>query len=494
MAKIKQGEIKEAIKEFSEQAGGNPYTPPRNYPGTSIINTSGTLNGRVDGNPTLVSGDEVRTIKDGQVVNTTKTELLNDPTRRIGDYVWVLDEPQVVPNSITDYAQRYAAVTGGTERQTINIGDIGNALLSGIVTSKGIPEFEMDSPEGIAKTAGTWIAYQRIKGVPGAGQIAGLMSFATSLEEAQQAYNDIWYNTEVDYESAIDFERDENGKLLGKINYDKMKNVGLGSGRGIFEASDTSGTGVQLLDDNKLDISVSDDYANTDDYASVLKNIKEMLPTLTKDQADAVVDEDTGMTLLDSINNYVKSAESQYYYSSRSIKVLKDVAPTASAEALAKGSYTMLAGYVDSDNLKDMTITTYDTENKEQEVNAYDYFNDFKKLDKTKRNDYIESISNRIQSNVISDDEKAVLQAQANALYAASDNDGEFKGMLQKDFFDHVGDMGDPIFGVRLGTLGDWLGGYGSLTAFKDDETLKAFMDLGSGALRIHNITKIMKL
>lgn len=492
MAKIKQGEINEAIKEFSEQAGGNPYTPPRNYPGTSIINTSGTLNGRVDSNPTLVSGDEVRTIKDGQVVNTTKTELLNDPTRRIGDYVWVLDEPQVVPNSITDYAQRYAAVTGGTERQTINIGDIGNALLSGIVTGKGIPDFEVDSPEGIAKTAGTWIAYQGIKGVPGAGQIAGLMSFATSLEEAQQAYNDIWYNTEVDYESAIDFERDENGKLLGKINYDKMKNAGLGSGRGIFEASDTSGTGVQLLDDNKLDISVSDDYANTDDYASVLKNIKEMLPTLTKDQADAIVDEDTGMTLLDSINNYVKSAESQYYYSSRSIKVLKDVAPAASAEALAKGSYTMLAGYVDSDNLKDMTITTYDSENKEQEVNAYDYFNDFKKLDKTKRNDYIESISNRIQSNVISDDEKAVLQAQANALYAASDNDGEFKGMLQKDFFDHVGDMSDPIFGVRLGTLGDWLGGYGSLTAFKDDETLKAFMDLGSGALRIHNITKIM--
>lgn len=490
MAEIKQGEIREAIKKTSEEAGGNPYTPPRGYSGTGVTTPVYGLNGDImGGQTTLVSGDKIRTIKDGQVVDTTKTDLLNDPTRRIGDYSFVLGEAQVVPNSITDYAQQYAVVTGGTERQSVGFGDWLRAIGAGFIGKK----FGYTEGSNIADTAAKTVVGMFMKNNPVTGTMWGIANMADSLLTAQEAYNKAWSEQKVDYESGIDFYRDENGKLKAKINLEKAKLGGIGSGKGVLDANDTTDTSIKLDGDNKLSITVSDVFANTKEYQDVLKDIKDNYPQLTKELADQVVDDDTGMTRLEAIEQYVKQAEDQYLYSARSIKALKDVAPNASEESLAKGSYTMLAGYVNDDNLKHMEINVYNEQNVEETVNAETWFDSIKNMDKTKRNDYMESINNRISSPDISDDEKAILQAQANALYAASDSEGgKYSGIYQKDFLDAIGDASGIFTGLRLGTIGDIFGGYGELTTFRDNDVASGLLALGSSLGRAYTMSKIM--
>lgn len=479
MAKIKQGDINEAVEEFSKSSGGNPYRP--------LMGESGAF-----GSSTLIDPSTGEVIQHN--TGMAKFEGLpdsgdpNDTAKRIGDYTIVDGKAVVAPKSITGLAKEYASITGGTERQTVGFGDWLSALGSGIIAKKFGYSSGKNATDTVLRTGVGMV----MKSNPLTGSIWGMANMADSLLNAQEAYNKAWAEHEVDYESAVEFYRDKNGELKARLNTDKAKTAGIGSGKGVLNAADTTDTSVKLDGDNKLSVSVSDVFANTEEYARVLKDIKDNYPQLTKELADQVVDDDTGMTRLQTIEQYVRQAEDQYLYSARSIKALKDVAPTASEEALAKGSYTMLAGYVNDDNLKHMEINVYNEQNVEETVNAETWFNSIKDMDKTKRNDYMESINNRIASSDISDDEKAILQAQANALYAASDGEGKYNGIYQKDFLDAIGDASGIFTGMRLGTIGDVLGGYGELTAFRDNDIASGLLSLGSSLGRAYTMSKIM--
>lgn len=479
MAKIKQGEINEAIEKTSLEAGGNPGYP---IMGESAVPGSFALTDPKTGKVIHYATGAAR------LNLPASSQDINDPSRRVGDYVIQNGTPVVAPKSVTGLAQEYANITGGTERQIIGFGDWMSALGAGIIGKKMGYSEGKNVVDTVLKTGVGMVA----KSNPVTGTLWGLANMGESLMNAQEAYNRAWAEHEVDYESAVEFYKDDNGELKARLNIDKAKTGGIGSGRGVLNASDTTNTAVRLDGDNKLSIDVSDVFAGSKEYQDVLNDIKENFPQLTKELANQVVDDDTGTTRLQAIENYVREAENQYLYSARSVKALKDVAPNASAEALAKGSYTMLAGYVNDDNLKHMEISIYNEKNVEETVNAETWFDSIKNMDKTKRNDYMESINNRIASSDISDNEKAILQAQANALYAASDGDGKYNGIYQKDFLDAIGDAGGIFTGLRLGTVGEMFGGYGELTAFRDNEVASGLLSLGSSLGRAYTMSKVM--
>ena len=479
MAEIKQGDVKNQIKEDSAANGGSPWLP---LTGADI--GFGTSFGNNIGSNTVIRNPGNKYEYHMEVNFTdprSRTNTKDTQSARVGDYIFTKNGPEVATNSITDYVQRYASVIGGTERKGLTFSDWMNAIGTGIAGFLGAPT----DTSNLGTTVGTLAVSQAAKAAaayaPGINVVWALGQGANALNEAQARYNEEWANTVVDYASAVKFEDDGNGGKRAILDFGRIATSGMAtSGEGIKSATNTDETKVELTDANKLKITASSAFLKSSAYENLKKELKDNLKELTKDGANEVVDDDTGATRLQMIERMVKDAESQYYYEARSIATLKEVAPTASAEALAKGSFTMLSGYVDTDNLKEMQISIYDKDNNLKEVNAEEYFDEIKNMDKTERNDYMLSIGDRINDENISDDEKAVLQAQANALYALSANSDKYGGMYQKDLWDTIGDTGGLITGIRLGDWGKMMGGYGSLTTFTDDDIASGLLGLGS--------------
>lgn len=487
MAEIKQGDIKEQQKQDSLSAGGSPYLPLVGSD-AGLFNVGGNTIIRNPGNQyeyrmtTSFTDPRART-------NTKDTQ-----SARVGDYIFTKNGPEVATNSITDYVNRYTSIIGGTERKGLTFSDWMNSIGTGIAAMLGAPTDTSNAGTAVGTMAVSQAALSAAKKAGGPiNAVWGLGSMLSSLNAAQERYNDEWANTVVDYASAVKFEDDGNGGLKAVLDFGRIATSGTtGSGEGIKSATNPDETRVELTDNNKLRIVASSAFIKSSAYEDVVKTLKDNLKELTKEGAEEVVDDDTGTTRLQMIEQMVKDAESQFYYSARSIATLKEVAPTASEEALAQGSYTMLSGYVDSDKLEDMSITIYDKDNNKSEVNAKEYFDGIQQMSKTERNDYMVSLGDRVNDENISDDEKAILQAQANALYALSANSDKYKGMYQKDFWDTLGDTPGMIFGVRLGDYGAMLGGYGTLSTFTDDDIANGLLSLGSrvgGMLTLGKIT-----
>lgn len=480
MTEIRQGDIKKQQQEESLKNGGNPWLP---LAGTSYSakDMSNNIILRNPGNP-----NDYRmqmTFGDPRYKNTADTQ-----SARVGDYVFTKNGPVAATNSVTDYVQRYTNIVGGTNRKGLSFSDWMDALKVSIGGMIGAPT---DS-SNVGSFIGTTVASQAVRKTPLA-PVWGFGTLIDQLNKAQERYNEEWANTMVDYSSAVSFKDDGNGGKIAVLDYDKIGTaIGPGNGSGITAATNTDDTRVELTDTNNLKIVASSAFVNSSAYQDVVKKLTDSLTGLDKESADEIVDSDTGTTRLQAIEELVKSAESNFYYNARSIATLKEVAPTASEEALARGSYTMLAGYVKTDSLKEMTISVYNKDNQLEELNAEEYFDSIQKMGKTERNDYMLSLGDRINDDEISDDEKAVLQAQANALYALSDGSDKYKGMYNKDLWDTIGDTGGLITGIRLGDWGKAMGGYGSLSTFKNDDIASGLLNLGSGLGGMFVMSKIV--
>lgn len=390
-------------------------------------NSSKPVTGTVPGSGTFLSPTQSFThpadVKSADPSNTAA---------RVGDWVrqpngsW-----KVVPDSNTDLTQRLYVLHGGSnKKQDLSFGDVVGAATSTIA-------------EG-------WMANSVAKHIPVVGQIYELVStpllaarFANKLQDAESKYLDEYLNQEVDYDIAADRIVNEDGTVTWKVNYDKMKDAGYGSGSDIKKYTDTTDTKAMLLGNGSIRLDVSPVFAASDRYNELVDRLNEQFPNgITREDADEVVDEETGDTMLDKINKAVKAEEDQFYYNAATFSRLKQVAPNASDEALQEAADTQLIGKFDVKTLEknDVEVTIYTTDNTKEKVNAKTYLDGIKNMSKGERDDYMSSISNRIQSNDISDDEKAVLQAQANALYAASHNDGEYHGIYERDFIDVISD------------------------------------------------------
>lgn len=462
--KKKQGEI-------NSKVGPITGTPSGLDAATSLYDQDGNV----------ITNTNIR--EDNAITRANPTDP-NDPEARIGDYVLQQGGvAAVVPNSRTDLIRRYGAVTGGSTRQKLKLTDYSNALVNGFSAFMGAPT----DTSNIATTVATSTVGQLVKGTPLKWFWAALNA-ADSLMKAQDAYTKAWADQEVDYDVALDFSTDEDGREIAKVNYEKMKDAGVGSGTDVLKATDTENSDVALLEDNNLSVNVSPAFASSDLYKNIISQVKDAYPNLTQEMANTVINEETGATVLDTIKRVILSQESQYYYNARAIYDFKQIAPDASAKSLEEASYTQLIGAMNQDSLKEMTVTVYNDTNEAVEVNAEEYLNSIKDMDDKGRENYMVSLGNRIQSEDISDDEKAVLQAQANALYMASNSDGAYKDMYKKDFWDSVADTRTLLFGIRAGSIF----GIDELTTFEDNELYRAGLDLTTGVTRALVTAKAM--
>lgn len=461
-------------------ASGNVLAPAK----TNVTPTAGTFLDQ----PTIVRGRNGEILMGGSLIrNPNKNTDIQ--SARIGDYVYdSRGNAQIVPNSYRDLVNQYVVRSGESAYKGLGVYDYATALSKGLSAFFSAPT---DS-SNIGAALGTMAAGQVANANPlSRGLWTGANIFA-SLLGSEREYADRYYNQEIDYDIALDFSEDEDGNIIATPNYKKMETAGHGSGTKVLGATDTDSSSVSMSEDNQLDINISDSFANSAAFAEIDQFLKDNYSGLTKEQANEVVDEDTGATRLQRIEQDIKAAETRFYYNAKSVQAFKEIAPAASDQALDEATYTQLAGYVSEDNLKDMAIIVYNEANEREEVNAKEYLDRIKSMSKADRNSYMNSLGSRIQSDEINDDEKVILQAQANTLYAASERDGSYKGMYKKDFLDSVGDMPVPIFNkMTLGELfAEPFGGYTNLDTFESNELYAGLLQIASTAAEVFTFSK----
>lgn len=374
------------------------------------------------------------------------TSISSDPTKgatapapdvessRRGD--WYFNShgtPVVVENSYTDLAMKYTNISGGAPSQDLKWGDWINA-------AKG------------AYTGGQLGGL--VLGNTGKG-IGAVVGFLKTLSDAKDVYLNQYLDQEIDVTPAFNLIEHEDGTKGIIADSSKMADAGFLSGSGVKAYTDRTNSGVTLGDDGALNIKVSAAFADSDKFADIQRQLKDWFPEgLSKEEAGRVVNEDTGDTMLDQIGDYITGEESSFYYNATSIAEFKRIAPDASDEALQQAVNTQLAGSLTKDDdLKKLDIAVYDRDNNKKEINAAEYLDSILEMSKEERNDYMSSIGSRIQSADISDDEKAILQAQANALYSASNQSKtKYSGMYMDGFWDSIADAQVPFFG-RVGNI-----------------------------------------
>lgn len=459
-------------------------------------NAGKPVTGSVPGSSTFMSPTQSFT----HPVDVSSSDTSNTKAR-IGDWI---QQPngswKVVPDSKTDLTQRLSVIHGGAnKKQDVSFGNVVGAVTSTVGEA--------------------WMADAAAKHIPGVNVLwqvfkAPLMigRMVSKVQDAEKSYQEEWLNQELDYDIAADRVVNDDGTVTWKVNYDKMKDAGYGSGSDVKKYTDTTGTKAMVLGNGSVLFDVSPVFAASERYSDFIDKMKEQFPNgISRDEANAVVDEETGQTLMDKLTNAVKAEEQQFYYNAQSFANLKKTAPTASDEALQEAANTQLIGNLSTDVLSQAEVTIYTEDNKKTTVNAKSYLDSIKGMTKGERDDYMSSIGNRLESTEISDDEKAVLQAQANALYTASHDDGEYHGMYERDFFDIVSDSSFLIF-PRLGEVWnffvgavkaplEWAGvdtsaGYNilrnrRLNTFYANEITEPLI---SGALDLYNMRKISKL
>lgn len=411
---------------------------------------------------------------------------------RIGDYTYTGAGYQLVPNSPTDIVRGYVT-SDAASRQGLSLTDWFTAAGKGITAFMGLPT--SDNTGNVAADlvgmAGTGALGAAAKlGGPLTQGLWALGNTLQSITDATQRHLDEYWNQDFNFDLAGSFETDEEGNMKFRPSYEKMAEGGPESGAAVKSAQDTNDTSLKIDSDNNLTVQVSPVFAASDAYKNVLKTISDNYDTLTVESANEVIDQDTGKTRLQGMEDLIKSAESNYIYNIQTVKNIKEKAPTASNEAIDLGTEVSKIGYQKEDTLKETTIAIYNERNELEETNAKDWLDSVYKMDKVGRENYMLSLGNRIADPNISDDEKAVLYGQSIALYSASDNDGPYNGMYQKDFWDAVGSTTELFSGL---TWNQYFGGT-ELTTFRENELASGLLSLGSTVGSVLALSKATNL
>lgn len=462
--------------------------------------TQGGLGGAAtlyDQNGNIISNGDIT--RDNAATRSTTPDL-TDPNRRIGDYVFVNNKPVVVPGSLTDYYQKYLVMQGANKKQSLNFKDWMSAIGTGVAAGFGAPT---DS-SNLASMIGSWgvnsTASALGKAVPQLPILNAVANTLRTVQDTDKRYLDDWLNQNVTYDFAFDIKKNDDGSRYIVVDYDKMDDAGYGSGTAVRDANNLDNSSVTSDGSGGLNINVTNMFAKSDRYQEIVEKLQdEFRGGLDEDDLNQVVDEETGWTRLQVINDYIKGEEERFWYNATSTAELKKIAPGASDEAIEQALDTQIIGSLSKKNLESAVkdgfkVTIYDENNNKVEVNPQEYLDKISSMDSHARNDYMVKIGDRIKSDKISDDEKVILKAQANALYAASNNDDSgYGGMYKKGWWDSIGDISGVFTGNRFGDLllGKAMWGE-ELTAFEDDEIASGLTELASTVARLYTMRKVM--
>lgn len=396
----------------------------------------------------------------GQQVATTGQSVsyappkANDQEARIGDYVMQGGTPVVVPNSRTDIEQRYKVVIGGNPKSITRVSSIAGGAAAGAVAG---------SAAGAVAGATTGSAAGAVAGPVGAivGSAIGIVAGAlNALTESQKNAIDAWQDQKVDVESAVDFYRDDAGKLRAKIDYEEAEKGGVLSGQGVKDIQNIQTT-VDLGDDGRLKVNTSPGFAATNLYQYLLGDISARYAGLSKD--DAEYDKK-----IKEIRDLITGWANRYRYEMGSYADYRQRFQGADDQAITAGYTTELAGYLKPDEMKDYKMAVISEGGEVTQQSAEELFNSVYDMNKDQRNEFIGKLTDIAYGDdeEYSDSDRAIAYGELQALRAVDTNvkkyeNDKYEGMLDADFsvslianFRPLGlDSGDVIKFVSGGNL-----------------------------------------
>lgn len=376
----------------------------------------------------------------GGIVNPTNSPLVNyrnsdvdakgnitGQKTRIGDYVFdSRGRKYLVPNSPTDIMKKATVVSGGYKQPTV-----GGASLEGMKTGATVGA---SAGATIGNALGPVGAF--VGGIIG-GAAGGILGAGIGQRAEYDAAMANWRKQNVNYETAVDFYEDEDGKLKYKFNFAKMAEGGELSSPDVLKLQEQA-TSAYIDDNGVLHVNVSPIFAQSDYYQSIIDDISKGYAGLTNGSPDY-------NTAIAEITDYIDSARRNYLANTVSYAAYKAMYPEASPAAIIAGYTTSFAGNADPKDMADYTVYTVNDGNI-VETNAKDYFDNVYNMDKDQRNEYVKSIMELIVNPSADQDEKAVAYGDLQALSAVSankfkyknpDNENEqskYQGMLNADW------------------------------------------------------------
>ena len=263
------------------------------------------------------------------------------------------------------------------------------------------------------------------------GAISGVQIAAANSE----MYNN-WMNQERKRELALTPTVDERtGKKVLQIDYSKMSIGNTLSGEAVKEAQaiPETGTPVRWGDDGHLKIAVAPLYSLTDEYKSIVKDIKENFNNLTKEN-------DTDGKIVSTLNNYVKGKQSDYFYNKQAAAKFEVAYPGASAEAIETAISNQKVGYYTKDDLDSTyTVTTLQPTGEYQNMTAKELFDSIKEMDEYNKNAFLDKLYTQISDPTLDENKRAVAQGELNAIYAANEReDSAYTDMISKNFWNYA--------------------------------------------------------
>lgn len=346
---------------------------------------------------------------------------------RTGDYVYNRGRAYLVPNSKTDINLKSIVASGGYKQPTVS--GMPNGF-SNIVTGASLGS----SAGSIAGAAGG-AAGVRAGGIIG-GVIGGLLGLITESRRSYDEAINEWMNQNVNYDTAVEFYRDEDGKLKYQFDYGKMAEGGELSSSDVLKLQDQK-TKVSLGDDGILQVDVSPVFAQSDYFKSILDDISNDYAGLTRTS-------DNFDQSIKDIEGYIDSARENYIANNVMYAAYKAMFPEASSASIIAGFTTTFAGNADPARMDKYTVY-YVSDGEIKETDAKDYFDSVYELDKDQRNTYLKSLMELVSNPDADQNEKAVAYGDLQALYAVSANkygykdpddknkQSKYQGMLDAD-------------------------------------------------------------
>lgn len=321
------------------------------------------------------------------------------------------------------------------------------------------------------------------------GLISGIFDVATSNAALESAWqNDPTRTSEV----ALDLSKAQGMSIPIDVQTAAKGDSGSGSYiKKLKETDDkTAMNPVSWGEDGHLKINVQPLFAMSDEYADILKEIKDNFNTLTPEK------DQTGEALK-TINDYVAGAQWQWNYTRQTAANFERQFPGASEEAIDKGITTAAIATMDNDDADASWGVVVLRDGEEHVETAQAMLNHIYDMDKLERDNYLGSLYSMLNDPTVSQDSKAIVYGELEAIKGANDrSESKYKGMITKSALDEAGEIDWLGLNVTLNDITSWLSGgqsHGDLDYFMSDDithTLMTFAGIGTniaGSLLVMN-------
>lgn len=379
-------------------------------------------------------------------------------------------------NNIVDYQRDTLVAEGGMEKPaevswaeklTAAVPTIGGSSLIGL---------NLGGPLGLA-----------------AGAAVGIAGYISSIAGANQSAYDAYAKDPERTISLIAEEAEQDGGKTVKINPERAAAGTAASGE--YTKSLQEGADIPLTWDDtglRLNVNIAPAFAASDAYKDISTYFNSVAAGLTRDN-------DTNGETLTQLNNYIISAQNQYFYDQQQLKVFTNKYPNASMDAIDTGIANQLAGYFsDESDLKDYKLSVYDNNNNLVEKSAEEVFNTvYNMKDSVEKDRYIGKLNAALADPTISEDSKALIYGQLNALYLANRNEKtKYFGMLEKTLGDHIAEQG-LVLGLSINDVASLLSfgeSYGDLKYLTNNEIAQGVVGVAGGVLNMAATMKVMDI